>query len=111
MRVTQYSHVDGVRSGSHVSAELDCTKAGCGVDSTRPCSRRVTGHPPTRWKALKAQLTAERTKLGDCADLKQFYRDLEELKEWISEKLPTACDESYKDPTNIQASPPRSSES
>uniref|UniRef100_G3S8T8 Spectrin alpha chain, erythrocytic 1 n=1 Tax=Gorilla gorilla gorilla TaxID=9595 RepID=G3S8T8_GORGO len=55
-----------------------------------------------RWKALKAQLIDERTKLGDYADLKQFYRDLEELEEWISEMLPTACDESYKDPTNIQ---------
>ncbi|XP_042637830.1 spectrin alpha chain, erythrocytic 1 [Orycteropus afer afer] len=55
-----------------------------------------------RWNALKAQLIAERTKLGDYADLKQFNRDLEELEEWISEMLPTACDESYKDPTNIQ---------
>ncbi|XP_074246098.1 spectrin alpha chain, erythrocytic 1 isoform X2 [Saimiri boliviensis] len=55
-----------------------------------------------RWKALKAQLIAERTKLGDYADLKQFYRDLEELEAWISEMLPTACDESYKDPINIQ---------
>ncbi|XP_062959972.1 spectrin alpha chain, erythrocytic 1 isoform X2 [Cynocephalus volans] len=55
-----------------------------------------------RWKALKAQLIAERTRLGDYADLKQFYRDLEEMEEWISEMLPTACDESYKDPTNIQ---------
>lgn len=60
--------------------------------------------PSSRWKALKAQLIAERTKLGNYADLKQFYRDLEDLKEWISEMLPTACDESYKDPTNIQAS-------
>ncbi|XP_003795429.1 spectrin alpha chain, erythrocytic 1 [Otolemur garnettii] len=55
-----------------------------------------------RWRALKALLVSERTKLGDYADLKQFYRDLEELEEWISEMLPTACDESYKDPTNIQ---------
>ncbi|XP_036895269.1 spectrin alpha chain, erythrocytic 1 isoform X2 [Sturnira hondurensis] len=55
-----------------------------------------------RWKALKAQLIAEWTKLGYYADLKQFYRDLEDLEEWISEMLPTACDESYKDPTNIQ---------
>ncbi|PNI30348.1 SPTA1 isoform 3 [Pan troglodytes] len=55
-----------------------------------------------RWKALKAQLIDERTKLGDYADLKQFYQNLEELEEWISEMLPTACDESYKDPTNIQ---------
>ncbi|XP_077616159.1 spectrin alpha chain, erythrocytic 1 [Crocuta crocuta] len=55
-----------------------------------------------RWKALKELLVAEQTKLGNYADLKQFYRDLEDLEEWISEKLPTACDESYKDPTNIQ---------
>ncbi|XP_045402991.1 spectrin alpha chain, erythrocytic 1 [Lemur catta] len=55
-----------------------------------------------RWRALKAQLISERKKLGDYADLKQFYRDLEELEEWISEMLPMACDESYKDPTNIQ---------
>ncbi|XP_022415244.2 spectrin alpha chain, erythrocytic 1 isoform X2 [Delphinapterus leucas] len=55
-----------------------------------------------RWKALKEQLIAERTKLGDYADLKQFYHDLKDQEEWISEMLPIACDESYKDPTNIQ---------
>ncbi|XP_052592619.1 spectrin alpha chain, erythrocytic 1 isoform X1 [Peromyscus californicus insignis] len=55
-----------------------------------------------RWKALKEQLLVELGKLGDYADLKQFYRDLEDLEEWINEMLPTACDESYKDPTNIQ---------
>ncbi|XP_077012693.1 spectrin alpha chain, erythrocytic 1 [Tamandua tetradactyla] len=55
-----------------------------------------------RWNALKALMIAERTRLGDCADQKQFYRDLEELEEWISEMLPIACEESYKDPTNIQ---------
>ncbi|GAB1285753.1 Spectrin alpha chain, erythrocytic 1 [Apodemus speciosus] len=55
-----------------------------------------------RWKALKEQLLAELGKLGDYADLKLFYRDLEELEEWINEMLPIACDESYKDPTNIQ---------
>ncbi|XP_019677904.3 spectrin alpha chain, erythrocytic 1 isoform X2 [Felis catus] len=55
-----------------------------------------------RWKALKKLLVAEQTKLGDYADVKQFYRDLEDLEEWIGEMLPTACDESYKDPTNIQ---------
>ncbi|XP_012885962.1 PREDICTED: spectrin alpha chain, erythrocytic 1 [Dipodomys ordii] len=59
-------------------------------------------HVLNRWNALKEQLIVERTKLGDQADLKQFYHDLEELEEWISEMLPTACDESYKDTTNIQ---------
>ncbi|XP_044800096.2 spectrin alpha chain, erythrocytic 1 [Bubalus bubalis] len=55
-----------------------------------------------RWRILKEQLTAERMKLGDYADLKQFYHDLKDQEEWISEMLPIACDESYKDPTNIQ---------
>ncbi|XP_068918914.1 spectrin alpha chain, erythrocytic 1 [Petaurus breviceps papuanus] len=55
-----------------------------------------------RWNALKEQMIADRAKLGDYADLKQFYRDIEDLEDWISEMLPTACDESYKDPTNIQ---------
>ena len=41
-------------------------------------------------------------KLGDYSDLKQFYHDLKDQEEWISEMLPIACDESYKDPTNIQ---------
>lgn len=57
-----------------------------------------------RWKALKEQLLAELGKLGNYADLKQFYRDYEDIEEWIDEMLPTACDESYKDATNIQAS-------
>ncbi|XP_012372086.2 LOW QUALITY PROTEIN: spectrin alpha chain, erythrocytic 1-like, partial [Octodon degus] len=55
-----------------------------------------------RWNALKELLNAEREKLGNLADLKQFLRDAEELKEWIQEKLPTALDETYKDPSNIQ---------
>ncbi|XP_043302195.1 spectrin alpha chain, erythrocytic 1 [Cervus canadensis] len=55
-----------------------------------------------RWKILKEQLIDERMKLGDHADLKQFYHDLKDQEEWISEMLPIACDESYKDPTNIQ---------
>nr|XP_010975340.2 spectrin alpha chain, erythrocytic 1 [Camelus dromedarius] len=55
-----------------------------------------------RWKALKELLIAEQMKLKDCADLKQFYCDLEDQEEWIQEMLPIACDESYKDPTNIQ---------
>lgn len=59
--------------------------------------------PSYRWNALKEQLNAESAKLEDLADLRQFYRDLEELKEWIEEKVPVACDESYKDPSNIQA--------
>ena len=32
-----------------------------------------------------------------------FRRDADELESWIHEKLQVASDESYKDPTNLQA--------
>lgn len=32
-----------------------------------------------------------------------FKRDADELESWILEKLQAASDESYKDPTNLQA--------
>lgn len=44
-----------------------------------------------------------RAKLGDAQSLQQFSRDVDEMEIWISEKLQTAVDESYKDPSNIQA--------
>ena len=31
-----------------------------------------------------------------------FKRDADELESWIHEKLQTASDESYRDPTNLQ---------
>uniref|UniRef100_A0A3Q2QEV3 Spectrin alpha, non-erythrocytic 1 n=1 Tax=Fundulus heteroclitus TaxID=8078 RepID=A0A3Q2QEV3_FUNHE len=43
-----------------------------------------------------------RSKLGESQTLQQFSRDVDEIEAWISEKLQTATDESYKDPTNIQ---------
>lgn len=44
----------------------------------------------------------KRSKLGESQTLQQFSRDVDEIEAWISEKLQTASDESYKDPTNIQ---------
>lgn len=46
----------------------------------------------------------KRSKLGESQTLQQFSRDVDEIEAWISEKLQTASDESYKDPTNIQVS-------
>ncbi|KAF6721700.1 Spectrin alpha chain, non-erythrocytic 1 [Oryzias melastigma] len=45
----------------------------------------------------------KRSKLGESQTLQQFSRDVDEIEAWISEKLQTATDESYKDPTNIQS--------
>lgn len=36
-------------------------------------------------------------------DFQYFKRDADELEGWIYEKLQAASDESYKDPTNLQA--------
>uniref|UniRef100_A0A3P9IJC5 Spectrin alpha chain, non-erythrocytic 1 n=1 Tax=Oryzias latipes TaxID=8090 RepID=A0A3P9IJC5_ORYLA len=55
-----------------------------------------------RWRRLKAQMIEKRSKLGESQTLQQFSRDVDEIEAWISEKLQTATDESYKDPTNIQ---------
>ncbi|TRY74259.1 hypothetical protein DNTS_008992 [Danionella cerebrum] len=57
-----------------------------------------------RWLRLKAQMIEKRSKLGESQTLQQFSRDVDEIEAWISEKLQTATDESYKDPTNIQLS-------
>ncbi|KAA0719870.1 Spectrin alpha chain, non-erythrocytic 1 [Triplophysa tibetana] len=57
-----------------------------------------------RWRRLKAQMIEKRSKLGESQTLQQFSRDVDEIEAWISEKLQTATDESYKDPTNIQLS-------
>uniref|UniRef100_A0A673AKM1 Spectrin alpha chain, non-erythrocytic 1 n=1 Tax=Sphaeramia orbicularis TaxID=375764 RepID=A0A673AKM1_9TELE len=56
-----------------------------------------------RWRRLKAQMIDKRSKLGESQTLQQFSRDVDEIEAWISEKLQTATDESYKDPTNIQS--------
>uniref|UniRef100_A0A8D2M6K8 Spectrin alpha chain, non-erythrocytic 1 n=1 Tax=Zonotrichia albicollis TaxID=44394 RepID=A0A8D2M6K8_ZONAL len=56
-----------------------------------------------KWLRLKAQMIEKRSKLGESQTLQQFSRDVDEIEAWISEKLQTASDESYKDPTNIQS--------
>lgn len=56
-----------------------------------------------RWRKLKQALLDNRAKLGEAQSLQQFSRDVDEMEIWISEKLQTAMDESYKDPSNIQA--------
>lgn len=45
---------------------------------------------------------AKRNKLGESQSLQQFNRDTDEVETWMMEKMQTASDESYKDPTNLQ---------
>lgn len=55
-----------------------------------------------RWATLKAALVERRSKLGESKTIQQFSRDAEDIEAWVSEKLQTVLDESYKDPTNLQ---------
>jgi len=56
-----------------------------------------------RFVEFKAAARLRREKLEDSRRYQYFRRDADELESWINEKLQAASDESYKDPTNLQA--------
>lgn len=55
-----------------------------------------------RYSHFKETCQDRRRKLEDSRRYQYFKRDADELESWIYEKLQTASDESYKDPTNLQ---------
>lgn len=55
-----------------------------------------------RWQKLKSALIDKRSRLGETQTLQQFSRDADEADAWVADKLQTATDDSYKDPSNIQ---------
>ena len=55
-----------------------------------------------RWAKLKEALVDWRDRLGQSQSLQHFNREADEADAWMLEKLQTAGDESYKDPTNLQ---------
>ena len=56
-----------------------------------------------RYVDFKEAARIKREKLEDSRRYQYFRRDADELESWIHEKLQAASDESYKDPTNLQA--------
>ncbi|KRY71430.1 Spectrin alpha chain [Trichinella pseudospiralis] len=70
--------------------------------------KRSTNSPPNLSKLLQRRAglleraARRRTMLEDAYRLQQFERDCDEMMSWINEKLKTARDENYLDPTNIQ---------
>ena len=55
-----------------------------------------------RYAAFKDATRTRRERLEDARKFMYFKRDADELESWINEKLQTASDESYRDPTNLQ---------
>ena len=56
-----------------------------------------------KYVEFKEAARSKREMLEDSRRFQYFRRDAEELESWIQEKLQVASDESYKDPTNLQA--------
>ena len=56
-----------------------------------------------RWAKLKESVLDWRSRLGQSQSLQQFNRDADEVEAWITEKMGTATDESYRDPINLQS--------
>lgn len=56
-----------------------------------------------RYLEFKENARLKRDRLEDSRRFQYFRRDADELESWIYEKLQVASDESYKDPTNLQA--------
>ena len=56
-----------------------------------------------RYQQFRQEARTKRELLEDSRRFQYFKRDADELESWINEKLQAASDESYKDPTNLQA--------
>lgn len=57
----------------------------------------------THYSHFKDLARQKRDRLEEARQFQYFKRDADELEIWILEKLQTAAEESYKDPTNLQA--------
>ena len=55
-----------------------------------------------RYAEFKEATRVRRQRLEDAKRYHQFKRDADEVEAWINEKLQIACDENYRDPTNLQ---------
>lgn len=55
----------------------------------------------SRRNALHERAMYRRAQLADSFHLQQFFRDSDELKSWVNEKMKTATDEAYKVDTKM----------
>lgn len=57
----------------------------------------------TRRSDLLERADKRRSQLDESHSLQQFLRDAEDAKNWVNEKGKVARDETYKDPSNLEA--------
>lgn len=56
----------------------------------------------SRYQRFKERVAERGQKLEDSYHYQVFIRDVDDHEKWIMEKIKTASDKSYEDPTNIQ---------
>lgn len=56
-----------------------------------------------QWKDFKEAAGNRRQQLENAGALQEFLGNADEIEQWIEERMKTATDDSYKDPTNMQA--------
>eukprot|EP00042_Codosiga_hollandica_P029214 m.159345 g.159345 ORF g.159345 m.159345 type:complete len:2437 (+) comp53015_c0_seq1:84-7394(+) len=83
-----------------VEREAQRLVAGSHYDAASINDRKL--HVTDRWQSVSQLSNARRGKLGDALRLQQFLRDADEADAWMNEKLQSATDASYRDPTNLQ---------
>ncbi|KAK7105089.1 spectrin beta chain, non-erythrocytic 5-like isoform X3 [Littorina saxatilis] len=69
------------------------------TDEIKSLCQTVLSRQDRMWDSSKQR----RKKLEDSRNYQLFLRNLYEVSGWINEKLQVALDESYRDPTNLQA--------
>ncbi|XP_076441755.1 spectrin beta chain, non-erythrocytic 5-like [Babylonia areolata] len=69
------------------------------TDEIKSRCQAVLSRRDRMWETSKQR----RKKLDDSRNYQLFLRNLYEVSGWINEKLQVALDESYRDPTNLQA--------
>ena len=68
----------------------------CSVDLATVKSRHPVFQLLSCRNALHERAMHHRAQLADSFHLQQFFRDSDELKSWVNEKMKTATDEAYK---------------
>lgn len=70
------------------------------VDDIQHRREEVLSH----YGQFKNYAKTKRERLEEARQFQYFKRDADELEIWILEKLQTASEESFRDPTNLQVS-------
>jgi hypothetical protein len=55
-----------------------------------------------KWKDFRDSAGSRRQTLENARGLQEFLRNADEIEQWIEDKMKTATDESYRDPSNMQ---------